>query len=456
MDELSLAGGRRPHFALIASLLVFLLVVWVGALHFVGLGRDEALAGGREQVVRMTESAETQVRQDLRLIHVFLGSARRWVEQHPASDPLADPGFQAIVDEFRGLAGEAVEISFAGDGGTPAAGNDPAAPAVGIPVQSQSSRHWVLPVSIGLPANPRKIGAIVATIGVAGFERQFKLLAAYPGASIALVRHDGILLARTPADEKRLARPYAADGAAEIVGRSALADYPVVVVTAVAVDEILASWRQRRDLMLAAAVVVSLLGVEVFLLLLRLFRRLDRGRDELSHLAAIDPMTGVLNRTTFMDILEREFGRCRRYAQPLSVMMLDIDFFKRINDGYGHSVGDDALRAFVGVLGHGLRNVDALGRLGGEEFAILLPNTAGEAAITLADRLREKVAGIVVNTPNEEEVRFTTSVGVSSIGPDDTVDALFLRTDRALQRAKAGGRNRAELLLVESSPPADT
>lgn len=166
-------------------------------------------------------------------------------------------------------------------------------------------------------------------------------------------------------------------------------------------------------------------------------------RESLREMARRDPLSGVYNHGAFIDILDREFARSRRYGHALSVLVFDVDFFKRINDGYGHAVGDEALRAFARVLQAGLRNVDAVGRLGSEEFAVMLPNTALAQARQLAERLREDAAAIVVRAQDGAEVRFTTSAGVTEISIEDVgLDDMLRRVDTALGRAKDLGRNR--------------
>jgi len=163
---------------------------------------------------------------------------------------------------------------------------------------------------------------------------------------------------------------------------------------------------------------------------------------ELHHLATTDLMTGVHNRHSFMQDLYREFVRGRRYRTPLSLLVFDLDFFKQINDGYGHAAGDEALRAFAKAAGECLRGMDVLGRLGGEEFGILLPNTVLDQAEIVAERIRAAVTEIAIET-EYGTVRFTTSVGVAqSVEGDDSVDTLLARADAALYAAKAAGRNR--------------
>ncbi len=164
---------------------------------------------------------------------------------------------------------------------------------------------------------------------------------------------------------------------------------------------------------------------------------------ELRRLATIDPLTGAANRRQFMDRLTAELERARRYGHALSVVMLDIDHFKRINDTHGHAVGDEALRALVATLHGALRDVDLLGRLGGEEFAVVLPETPPVGAVEVAERLRAAVAGIGVPVAVDGILSFTASLGVAGLDAADAgIEDLLARADRALYRAKQDGRDR--------------
>jgi diguanylate cyclase (GGDEF)-like protein/PAS domain S-box-containing protein len=161
----------------------------------------------------------------------------------------------------------------------------------------------------------------------------------------------------------------------------------------------------------------------------------------LRHLASTDPLTGIANRRHFMEQGRAEFSRSGRYGYPLSVMMLDVDHFKRINDTYGHDVGDQALKALTEEIGHALRGSDLLGRLGGEEFALLLPSTPLAGAHILAERVRGEIERMRLDT-SSGELGFTISIGVCELAGDQDFSALLNRADKALYDAKNGGRNR--------------
>lgn len=166
--------------------------------------------------------------------------------------------------------------------------------------------------------------------------------------------------------------------------------------------------------------------------------------EELLRLATTDPLTELANRRRLLEQVEDELARVKRYGNAAAMLMLDIDHFKRVNDTYGHAVGDKVLRHFAGLAAQHLRQNDLLGRLGGEEFALLLPGTDLEGAALSAERLRQFVATHPCVT-DELTIPITVSIGVAEFSPaDQDGDGLMARADEALYRAKQGGRNRVE------------
>ena len=162
---------------------------------------------------------------------------------------------------------------------------------------------------------------------------------------------------------------------------------------------------------------------------------------EVQKMAVTDSLTGLLNRRHFFELAEHELRRAKRYARPLSAIMLDVDHFKQINDTYGHTVGDRVLREVAQVCMRETRNVDVLGRYGGEEFVIVLPECETRAACEVAERLRQSIAELSVDTPSGP-VQVTASLGVASLSdPSTTLDALISAADTALYSAKRGGRD---------------
>ncbi|MBU1156300.1 MAG: GGDEF domain-containing protein, partial [Proteobacteria bacterium] len=157
-----------------------------------------------------------------------------------------------------------------------------------------------------------------------------------------------------------------------------------------------------------------------------------------------DGLTGVLNRRRFMELSRQEVARSHRYGGALSLIMLDVDHFKAVNDSYGHEVGDEVLVSLSKVCRQVLRQVDLFGRVGGEEFMALLPETGLEGAAMVAERLREALDTHAVSA-SKPEVRVTISLGVAQLSPETRLSDLMRLADDAMYRAKQNGRNRVEI-----------
>lgn len=169
---------------------------------------------------------------------------------------------------------------------------------------------------------------------------------------------------------------------------------------------------------------------------------LQRMTEELLHISRTDPLTGIANRRMLMGALEEEYSRARRYGHHLSVLMLDLDHFKQINDRYGHATGDTVLKEFVSIVMPEIRASDCFARMGGEEFAILLPESSLGSARQLAERLCRAVAILTIDSP-QGAIGVTVSIGVAVLDNNDAnPEHLINRADRCLYAAKSEGRNR--------------
>jgi two-component system cell cycle response regulator len=169
----------------------------------------------------------------------------------------------------------------------------------------------------------------------------------------------------------------------------------------------------------------------------RLYRQME-------DLAMVDELTGLLNRRTLIQRLEAEWGRSQRYKRPLSLVLLDVDFFKQVNDRYGHGTGDEALTAVARLIEQSVRRVDAVGRLGGDEFLLVLPETPHGGAMEVAARLAARSRNMTIASDKLPAPTFTFSLGVAS-WPEVAASGgaeLLQAADQALYRAKAAGRNR--------------
>lgn len=176
-----------------------------------------------------------------------------------------------------------------------------------------------------------------------------------------------------------------------------------------------------------------------------------RMEQELRHLAATDALTGIANRRHFLEQMTLALARHQRHHTSTALLMLDLDWFKRVNDRYGHAIGDAVLRHYANIIQASLRRIDLLGRLGGEEFAILLMDTNAIGAYEFAERVRQLAEKQPAQT-RAGEVAITLSIGVTVFAPHDhDTDVILARADQALYRAKENGRNRVE---QEPAPPA--
>lgn len=168
-----------------------------------------------------------------------------------------------------------------------------------------------------------------------------------------------------------------------------------------------------------------------------------RMEDALVKLAYTDVLTGLPNRRCFFERLAQEFDRGRRYAHPLALLCFDLDHFKAINDLHGHAGGDMVLRNVAGIFLQTLRSTDMAGRLGGEEFAIFMPETGAVEAAEVSERLRCMISDAAMCAPSGEPMQVTTSVGITCTRAEDTHHEMVLaRADAALYKAKSEGRNR--------------
>jgi diguanylate cyclase (GGDEF)-like protein len=169
-------------------------------------------------------------------------------------------------------------------------------------------------------------------------------------------------------------------------------------------------------------------------------RELRQALERIEQIAVRDELTGIYNRRYLVEALDRERSRAERLAEPFSVCLVDVDHFKSINDRFGHAAGDAVLRRLAQLVPAELRGVDLFGRLGGEEFLVIVPGTGREGAAACAERVRQRVAASVF--PEVADGGLTASIGVATYAAPEPVDATLARADAALYQAKAAGRNK--------------
>jgi diguanylate cyclase len=205
-------------------------------------------------------------------------------------------------------------------------------------------------------------------------------------------------------------------------------------------------WLASTAVLVCAVVIAPLMGWP----LLGLLCELEAARAQLDVLATRDDLTAIYNRRHFLVQAERELARCRRYDMAAAVLMIDVDNFKRTNDAHGHLVGDLVLREIARASGDTLRQVDLLGRFGGEEFIVFLPHTDQLGAIDTAERIRSSVAKLALQWKGQT-VGATVSIGVVSLdATHDSLGTLILDADQALYAAKDAGRNCVRVASMQS------
>jgi diguanylate cyclase len=207
------------------------------------------------------------------------------------------------------------------------------------------------------------------------------------------------------------------------------------------------SYLERFITMLAFTLTIGrcmFLGIFASSLRESLYKRglqLKEAYKRIEELAELDELTGAFNRRCIMRMLDDEIARAQRNRTPFAVALIDLDWFKRINDAYGHPTGDEVLRTFAITIFANIRAIDRFGRYGGEEFLLILPDTTRDTAARILDRQRDIIAGLDWSAFSPG-MNVTISAGVAALGPSEAADALLARADSALYKAKAQGRNR--------------
>lgn len=303
---------------------------------------------------------------------------------------------------------------------------------------------------------------VLITIESAHFAQLFQTTQHSANQEITIMRNDGAIFVRFPevevgrrfpdaevlsaavhAPSGNLEGDSAIDHLPRLFSYEQLKDFPLVVVASQHTQQVLAPWRVfSATVLLGLLLALLLLGAASWYAFASAAET-EALSLELERLAQTDSLTGLTNRRHFMELADKELSRTERYGGAMSVLMLDIDHFKKVNDTYGHASGDVVLQRFARVFLQELRDIDIVGRLGGEEFAVILTQTDGEQAIEVAERLRARVANGTVDLPQGFALHCTVSIGVSTLcGPEDHIEGLLSLADRALYKAKRTGRNR--------------
>lgn len=351
---------------------------------------------------------------------------------------------------------------------------------IGSPIIGRTSGAWVLPVSRRIEHPDGSFaGVALATVRIDFYRRIYEGLDLGPGGEVMMTIDDGTLLLRSPFDARELGRNIASspvfllqakqgfatqtidaviDGRARIYSHARIGVYPVGITLLQDQHAVLAGWRHSA---VFAGLALLLLVVGLLLLgrhvvrqlalreqlereLLSTKAHLETANTALSTMAYIDGLTELFNRRYYEQALQREVGRASRNGSSIAVLMLDVDFFKKYNDRYGHQAGDVTLKAVARSIQRGLRRSgDLAARYGGEEFVVILPDTDLAGAREVAETIRVAVQACAIPHEDAPLGVVTLSVGMCAAVPQSGEGgaALVARADAALYRAKAAGRN---------------
>jgi len=331
-----------------------------------------------------------------------------------------------------------------------------------VPFEKSANKQPAILVSRPILSPGGKfLGGAVAAIMLRSTQTWIEAFNIREHDTVAMVDADGVLLAVNPpkpdAIGKRMHYPSVqpsfgdqggsasfiavspVDGRERIYGLCRIEGIPLNIIVGFDRVQTLREWRQREWQLLVGFITLFLLLGVVFRMHLGALAQ----RDEMKRLAITDPLTGVSNRRQLTLSGEMEFKKALRHKHFASVMMVDIDHFKSVNDTWGHPTGDRVIQSLAKAMVESVRDTDLVGRLGGEEFAVVLPGSDSEGACILANRLREFVERSgAITSDNGSQVGFTISIGVAGLdGGTASFEEILGRADRALYEAKSRGRN---------------
>ncbi|WP_053078590.1 sensor domain-containing diguanylate cyclase [Methylobacterium tarhaniae] len=324
-----------------------------------------------------------------------------------------------------------------------------------------------------MPGGPFS-GIVLGSLSLSYFDRLFQNVKLGRDGTINLFHADGTRIVRHPVPNPELAPSFAdslnvrrilregtgsfigiaqSDGIERLYTFTRVGDTPLHLTVALSTREIEVEWRQKAQVIVAVVLALCVVAVGLALLVRWELRRRNAAEAELAQLSRTDALTGLPNRRAFEEAFGRAFAEASRRGGPVTLLAVDADHFKRYNDRYGHAVGDRVLQGLARALSDAARRPsDLVARVGGEEFAILLPGADAEGAAHVAERVHEAVAGLVVETEGESVGRITVSIGLALGLPrqSGTLADLFGLADAALYEAKATGRNRTCYALMDT------
>lgn len=484
----------KAGFLACSTLLLAMVPMWLFVVGEIRHDRNTAHAAARADSMNLATAFEAHVRSVIQLMDAVLLNTREdvfeqpeYLSEHVADEIKAYGNFVsqlAIIDKnglltFSNLAAHTEPVDLSDREHFRVHRDNPQRDSLYIskPVLGRISKQWTIQFTRPIHHNGEFAGVMVLSVPTTFFSDYYQQIDVGPNGSIVLLGIDrtvraiasgapgasNLELYDQPAllennvyfDPEGPMHGYF-EGVTFIDGQYRLAAYrrleqeDAVVVVLLSPEDFMAPFEERRHLLIASAGVISLLLLAVALLVfilagrhLRATAELRVAHKQMKELVNTDTLTGVSSRRYFLDRVTAELDRTRRHGGRVSLLMLDIDHFKQVNDQYGHPGGDIVLKHFAAVCKSTLRSHDLIGRLGGEEFVVALPETELEGAYCVAEKLRLAVASTPIDVTNGP-VAITVSIGLttSSSDPEESLQSLMSKADAALYAAKQSGRNK--------------
>jgi diguanylate cyclase (GGDEF)-like protein len=476
---MSKSTTRKEYSALISTNMIIavlggLLIVAFSAVYLVS-DYQRNLAAEQERLRAMTSTVASRTQSIIGTVSVTLRILDEWCARHPDRDPRFDPEFNALINVFRDQVKGKVDIKMVrADGGIfffPSTNMKPLADAsdreyflaaksgpsqelyFSAPIIGRVTHKWQIPISYRVRPNAANALLFYATINFENLNGEFADLLDVPERSVSIVRKDQTVLYRLPFSEHIVGKKISfttSPKAYDLIdvynpGRTRRAIFyqeldglPLYAMVADSYAHMQRAWLKTAALKASIALAILAGFLLLNARLIRLLVKNDEIRLKLEIAARFDSLTGLKNRRYFFERVSEEMERAKRQKNSVTLAIADIDHFKAVNDGYGHPAGDEALKEIAAIIAANVRAADIAGRIGGEEFAILFPDTKLEIATEAAERIRLAVQDISVGT-----WKAGISLGLAQWrGHTESIDALLKRADDALYAAKNAGRNR--------------
>ncbi len=482
---------RVQRYGLWMLVLGLLLVLWGGLFVSLNLQRERLLEQSTQELSLLNRAIAEQTAGLFKAVETALNVTDHWLQDFKGVDPVNNPRFVALAEHLRESSDGLFDLRAVSPAGELRHVPNPTGKAlaqvadqdyvkvhleravrsvyIGLPERSAHSGKWELPVSWPVNSNTAGVAILVAAVDVEMLAAAYEPLRTRPDGSIVLLRRDDRVLSRAPFNPDFLGRSLRAntslqiiresqeratftadsgstDGVRRIASFERLERYPLTVLVSRGERGVLAPYTERRNTLVLACALLSAVVLLLTAVVHRAQGALQRTQERMHRLALVDELTHIMNRRAFIEQARREFARVLRAQRPCSVLVLDLDHFKQINDTHGHVVGDQVLRECCAAWRAVLRAQDLIGRMGGEEFCIMLPELEAADAAQVAERLLRLTRELVFQGQSGG-FHATISVGVAGrLSADTSWEPLYDRADKALYRAKAQGRDQVVLV----------